>query len=299
MSVVVIGQVARDLVLRVPEAPGPGQSANVRERREVLGGKGANQAVGLAQLGMHVALVGVVGDDGTADRLLSRAEADGIDVSHVARRPSAETALIVDVLDDSGQWRYLEHIPEETLVTPRDVFAASGLIRSARAVVVQLQEPPEAALEAARIARAAGVRVVLDGAPGGLTEELLAHADVLRADRREAELLAHKEITSVDDAIEAGRSLVERGLSLAVLDAAGVGNVFVTRRGHEFLPLSDVEVVDSTGAGDALVATLTYALVAGEPLPVAARLAVAASSLTVQHPGGRPQLSRAALSAYT
>jgi ribokinase len=56
-----------------------------------------------------------------------------------------------------------------------------------------------------------------------------------------------------------------------------------------------VPVVDTTGAGDALVATLTYALTAGEPLPVAARLAVAAAALTTQHAGGRPRLHRSAL----
>jgi ribokinase len=299
MTVVVVGQIARDLVLRVAEAPDAGQSAEVLERREMLGGKGANQAVGLAQLGVHVALVGAVGADQTGEKLLAQAKADHIDVSHVVRRPGTETALIVDVVDDSAHWRYLEHIPGETLASERDVFAASELIRSAQAVIVQLQQPPETALEAARLARAAGVRVVLDGAPSGLRDELLAHADVIRADRHEAELLAGKEINDVSDAVEAGKALVDRGLSLAVLDAVGKGNVFVSRAGHEFLPLADVEVVDTTGSGDALVAALTYALTAGEPLPVAARLAVSAAAMTTQHPGGRPRLSRLTLSEFS
>ncbi len=63
----VVGQIARDLVLVVDEVPGPGSSAPVRERREMLGGKGANIAVGLAQLGAPVKLVGVVGDDDIGD----------------------------------------------------------------------------------------------------------------------------------------------------------------------------------------------------------------------------------------
>ncbi|MBB2934416.1 ribokinase [Amycolatopsis bartoniae] len=298
MSVVVLGQVARDLVLRVPEVSGAGESATVRERLEMLGGKGANQAVALAQLGVDVSLVGVVGDDRTGECLVAQAGSDGIDVSHVVRRSGTETALLVDVLENSGQWRYLEHVPGPTLVSERDVFAASEKIRRARAVLIQLQEPPETALQAARIARTAGVRVILDGAPSGLKTELLACADVLRADRREAEMLAGKEIRSVEDAVAAGRTLVDRGPSLVVLDAAGEGNVFVTRSGHEFLPLPDVEVVDTTGGGDALIAALTFALVTGEPVPVAARMAVAASARTVQHAGGRPQLSRAALSEY-
>ncbi|NKQ57419.1 ribokinase [Amycolatopsis sp. K13G38] len=294
MTVVVVGQIARDLVLRTGEFPGAGTSAPVRSRREILGGKGANQAVGLAQLGVPVSLVGVIGDDHTGEQLLAHAKADHVDVSQVVRRTGAETALIVDVVDDHGQWRYLEHVPSDLLVTERDVFAASEQIYAAEAVVVQLQQPPVATLEAARLARAADAKVVLDGAP---EPDVLAYADVLRADAREAELLAGRAIPDVQSAVEVGNSLLEYGLSLVVLEVSGQGNVFVTRAGYEFLPLAEVEVVDTTGAGDALVATLTYGLVAGKPVPEAARLAVAAAAQTGRHAGGRPRLSLDLLNA--
>ena len=52
--------------------PGARQSADVYQRRELLGGKGANQAVALAQLGMRPVLAGVVGEDQIAQRLLTR-----------------------------------------------------------------------------------------------------------------------------------------------------------------------------------------------------------------------------------
>ncbi|MFG1891405.1 PfkB family carbohydrate kinase [Micromonospora sp. NPDC049051] len=58
LDVMVVGQVARDLVLLVDEVPEAGGTAPVRRRRELLGGKGANQAVGLAQLGAAVGLLG-------------------------------------------------------------------------------------------------------------------------------------------------------------------------------------------------------------------------------------------------
>ncbi|RAJ45461.1 pfkB family carbohydrate kinase [Kitasatospora sp. SolWspMP-SS2h] len=62
-GVVVVGQIGRDLVLRTDGLPEAGGSADVAERWEGLGGKGANQAVGLAQSGVPVRLVGVVGED--------------------------------------------------------------------------------------------------------------------------------------------------------------------------------------------------------------------------------------------
>ena len=79
-EIVVVGQLARDLVLQVAEIPDAGTAGDVSGRREMLGGKGANQAVAVAQLGVPVSLVAVAGDDFVSDQLLARAISDGIDV---------------------------------------------------------------------------------------------------------------------------------------------------------------------------------------------------------------------------
>ncbi|WP_225992751.1 PfkB family carbohydrate kinase [Actinomadura rudentiformis] len=111
-QVVVVGQIARDLVVVVDEVPGAHQAVPVRRRREMLGGKGANQAVGLAQLGVPVALVAVAGDDTVAGALLDQARRDGVDVSGVVRRSGEPTGLIIDIVDGGGDWRYLEDLPK-------------------------------------------------------------------------------------------------------------------------------------------------------------------------------------------
>jgi ribokinase len=131
-EVVVVGQIARDLVLRVDEVPGSGGTAAVRERREMLGGKGANQAVGLAQLKVAPALVAVLGDDDTATALLDQARRDGVDTTHIVRRSGARTGLIVDIVTDG--WRYLEDLPDEMDLTEADVAAAAGRQRARNVV---------------------------------------------------------------------------------------------------------------------------------------------------------------------
>jgi ribokinase len=161
--VIVFGQIARDLILVVDSVPAASRSADVYQRRELLGGKGANQAVGLAQLGMRTALAGVVGEDQVGQRLLTQASQDRVDVSAVARRPGARTALIVDIVDGTGEWRYLEGIPAEMLLTEADVMACRHLFLPGRWVSVQLQQPPAAALAAVTLAHRAGCKVVLDG----------------------------------------------------------------------------------------------------------------------------------------
>ena len=140
MGVAVIGQVGRDLVLRAAGMPEPGGSAPIVERRDLLGGKGANQAVGLTQLGVPAALVGVVGDDSDGDVVLEQAAADGIDTTGVARRGT--TALLVDLVDEPSSRRLFEDIPSTARVSVEDLERARGVLDVADTVSIQLQQPP-------------------------------------------------------------------------------------------------------------------------------------------------------------
>jgi ribokinase len=291
-EVMVVGQLARDLVLQVDELPPPGGTVDARSRRELLGGKGANQAVALAQLGVPAGLLGVVGDDEIGDRLLAQARHDGVDVANVTRREQTPTALIVDVVDGHGQWRYLQDIPTGMLLAEADVAPAAGALRRAAAVSVQLQQPSGAALAAVEYARAGGALVVLDGAPADdeRREALLAAADVIRADARETEQLAGAPVGDLGTAVRVGNALLDRGPGLVALGTPD-GNLFVWAGHHVFLPLVDTPMVDQTGAGDAFTAGLTAALVRGDPPARAAQLAVAAAAATVGHAGGRPNLT--------
>lgn len=272
-------------MLSVDAVPDAGSAIDATARREQLGGKGANQAVALAQLGVRPRLVAVAGEDVIGDVLLDQARRDGIDVTAVVRRRGALTGLIVEVLDADGRWRYVQHLPEDVLLTERDVAAARAVISGADAVLVQLQQPAAAALAAAEIGHDAGRLVVLDGAPEEQRDALLAAADVVRADAQEAELLLGGKATA-----EKARALLEKGPRLLALGVED-GNLFVWRDGHVCLPLSDDEVVDTTGGGDAFTAALTAALLRGDDPATAARWAVAASGATVGHPSGRPDLN--------
>ncbi|AGZ45253.1 PfkB family carbohydrate kinase [Actinoplanes friuliensis] len=287
----VVGQLARDLVLSVGAVPDTGAAADATDRREQLGGKGANQAVGLAQLGVVPRLVAVAGEDIIGDVLLDQARRDGIDVTAVVRRPGALTGLIVELLDSDGQWRYVQHLSEEVLLTVRDVERARDVISGADAVLVQLQQPAAAALAAARIGHDAGRLVVLDGVPEEHRDELLAAADVVRADDQEARLLLDGPVTPA-----AARRLLDDGPRLLALGVED-GNLFVWKDGHVRLPLTGGKPVDTTGGGDAFTAALTASLLRGEDYSLAARWAVAASGATVTHVSGRPSLAGLQVSA--
>ncbi|ETA97812.1 ribokinase, partial [Mycobacterium avium subsp. paratuberculosis 10-4404] len=259
MGVVVIGQIGRDLVLRTDRPPTAGESATVLRREELLGGKGANQAVGLAQLGVPVALIGVVGDDQAGTSILQQAQRDGIDVSKVARRGT--TALLVDVVAAPPERMLLEDVPDSSLVRVADLDRSSSLFDTADTVSIQLQQPAATALEAAQRARQRGLRVVADGVPAPqVRADLLATLDVLRADATEASIIAGTEITTVEQAFELADHLLSGGPELVALAVPDVGDLLTWRGGSELFEFADVEVVDPTGAGDAFVAGLVAAL---------------------------------------
>jgi ribokinase len=286
--VLVVGQIGRDLVLRIDRMPPVGGAEPVAERAELLGGKGANQAVGLRQLDAEVAILGVVGEDDAAERVLGEARASGIDVSHVRRRGT--TALLVDVVEADGN-RLLEHVPESSLLTVADIEAAAAAFVRADTVCLQLQQPTEALLVAAELARRSGARVVLDGAARGPDRDsLLAHADVVRADAVETEILTGVKPQRPEDAEDAARSLLAAGASVVALGVSGTGDLVAWDDGSRFYPFPDVAVVDKTGGGDAFVAALVMALRAGATPEAAGAAAADAAASTVQRLGGRPDL---------
>ncbi|MGH8891349.1 MAG: PfkB family carbohydrate kinase [Acidothermaceae bacterium] len=291
-SLIVVGQVARDLVLKVDAMPDAGGSSSVVDRIEILGGKGANQAVAAAQLGAAAILIGVVGHDTAGDDAIDRARDDGIDVRNVVRRDEP-TALLVDVVDAAGHNRLFEYVPEAMLLTPADVYAAEPRFRDAETVLVQLQQPPASCLAAVELACKYDRRVVLDGALADTSErqQLLAVADVLRADSREAELMVGRSIASEREAVSAARVLMGRGPKVVILAVGSESNVVVSAGGVSVARNLPVEVVDPTGGGDSFVAAFTVSLARGEPVPNCLRAATAAAASTVSRLGGRPQLS--------
>jgi ribokinase len=289
MTVVVLGQIGRDLVLRSDGMPPSGGSTEITQRRELLGGKGANQAVALTQLDVPTALVGVIGDDDCGSWLLSQAAGDGIDTTGVVRRGT--TALLVDLVDEPGSRRLFEDIPKTALVTVDDLDRARGVLESAEILSLQLQQPGPTMVEAARRARKKNSRVFADGCPqDGVADELLPLVEVIRLDAEEMELFTGEPVSDVDAAADVAERLLETGPELAALAVPDVGDLLVWRGGRHLIPHGDTVVVDRTGAGDAFMAGLISALWQGADPVSAGDVAGAAARSTVQRLGGRPAL---------
>jgi ribokinase len=284
--VCVVGSSNIDLTFRTPRLPRPGETLAGHGFHLGHGGKGGNQAVMAARLGAQVALVSRVGRDVFGEGALANYRAAGIDTSHVHADDSLPSGTAAILVDDQARNCILIVPGANQKLTPADVRRAIVPLQSAAVLLCQLEVPVETTLEAFRLARAAGVRTILNPAPAApLPEELLRLTDLCVPNETELELLTGRSVRTPDDAAEAARLLHLREGGAVVVTLGARGALVVGANVREQIPAPAVEAIDSTGAGDAFIGSLGVFLAEGRPLPDAVRRACAVAALSVTRLG--------------
>ncbi|TFV74279.1 carbohydrate kinase family protein [Blastococcus sp. CT_GayMR19] len=289
--VVVVGDVATDVVVALTGDPAPGSDrpASIRTRG---GGAGANVAVHLARLGIPVQLAGCVGDDAAASVLRAELAAAGVQPA-LRTVAGAATGVVVSLVEPGGQRSMLADRGANLELEPGDVppLSQGGHLHLSGYTLLD-PGPRAAGLGALAAAVTAGCTVSVDPAS---TEPLrrygvdrwladTAAATVLLPNADEACLL-----TGCTDAVDAARALAVHHPVVAV-SLGAEGAVWAAGTALVHRPAQATEVVDTTGAGDAFAAGLLAAwLTAGrEPDPVTALDAgLALAAEVVRRPGAR------------
>jgi ribokinase len=285
-TVVVVGSLNLDLVVRVDRLPGPGETVSGGDVFRNPGGKGANQAVAAARLGRRVAMVGRVGDDDAGRELLASLEADGVDTAHVRAVDGVPSGAAFIAVSDDGENQIVVSPGANARLGPDDVAAAGAALRAAAVTLVQL-EVPLAAVAAAT--RAAGGRLVLNPAPvRALPAELLGEVDVLVPNRMELARLADAPVPAT---VAEAAALAARLPTRAVVVTLGADGALLVEDGDAgHVPAVPVRPVDTTAAGDAFCGGLADALAGGAALQDAARWAVRVAAAACTRPGAQASL---------
>jgi ribokinase len=293
--VVVVGSLNCDLVMRVVRRPRKGETVIAESFDTFVGGKGCNQALGCARAGGTVAMVGRVGRDGFGDRIAATLAESGVDCAFLVRDEFVGTGIADILIDGDGENTICIAPQANARLSLADIAAAASAIASAGVVLLQLEIPYETAIAAARLARASGARVVLNPAPapptGTLPAELLANVDVIVPNQSEAELLTGASAHDESSAIDAARALQELGVPMAVVTMGALGAVLVEGASPPLVRRAfEVQVLDTTAAGDAFCGAFAMALAAGEPGSEALAWAAAAGALACTKLGAEPSL---------
>lgn len=292
-AIVVVGSLNADLVVRTPRFPAPGETTTGSDFAIYPGGKGANQAVAAGRLGARVAMIGRVGRDDHG-LLLRRSLSDaGVDAEPVID-DAAATGVAVITIDASGQNQIVLAPGANARLRPDDVERRRSLIEGASVVLLQLEVPLDTVEAAARIARRAGVSVVLDPAPARREAlALLPLVDFVTPNETELRVLvgAPPGPTTPDEAAAMARALLAQGARGVIAKLGPAGVIAVSADGESRWPGHSVQAVDTTAAGDAWNGAFAVALAEGRSRPDAGAFANAAAAISVTRPGAQPSMA--------
>ena len=288
--VVVCGSLNMDVVVQSARRPAPGETILGAEVSFLPGGKGLNQAIASARLGVPTAMVGAVGNDAFANSLRGFLADNDVDSTNVTEvdGPATGVALIQVTEGDNSI----------TVASGANMHFEASMLRdqprSDEVWVAQFETPLAATQEILARAHQAGARTVLNLAP--FTEhpaDLLNSVDVAVLNEI---VLSHATGTPVDassprDSVVAACNILRgRGARAVIATLGARGALVVSAAGVDFIAAIPTKVVDTTGAGDCFVGALAARLAAGLTPTEAARFASAAASCSVERLGAAPAM---------
>lgn len=287
--IVVVGSINADLVTRSHQLPGPGETVAGESFEVFAGGKGANQAVGVARLGHDSRLIGRVGSDSFGRDLRTGLEGYGVDISGVGEVDGTSGVAVIQV-EGSGENRITVVAGANAALTPEYLEAYRSQVAGAAMVLTQLETPMATVEALGRLCVESGVPLMLDPAPAApLGDELLRQVTWLTPNLHEARVLAGAGKNG--DPAAMAQALRARGARNVLVKLGEDGAVTALEDGSLVrVDAFAVEAWDTTAAGDASNAGLAVGLARGMRVDEAMQFASAVAALSVRKAGAQPSM---------
>ncbi len=253
--------------------------------RVSVGGVARNVADNLTRLGVEVVLLSAIGHDGSGRRILNNATDVGINTDYLIVSEEHHTSAYLAILDEHGNLvMSVDDMHVLSAITSQIINRRRGLIKNAEMVVIDSNLSEATIASLFRVAKRYNVRVCADPTSTALLPKLkpyLAGIYMITPNVAEAEALSGHTIEDTNDAITAARELVNAGVKIVIITLAEEGVVYASASDSGRVPAVVTDVVDSTGASDALTATVVFGLLNDIPLDESVRLGVSAAALTL------------------
>ncbi|MCI8874391.1 MAG: ribokinase [Lachnospiraceae bacterium] len=286
-KITVIGSLNYDIVLKIPRLPECGETLPADSAVFSPGGKGANQAVQAAKLGVPVQMVGCVGDDGHGQILLEAARRYGVDTEHVRRCKEPTGMGIINAMEDGSVFACIVR-GANFAVKKEDIDQAKEILKDTFLAVLQMEIPQEINCYAIEKAKEWGCKVLLNAAPAEeIPLDYLKMCDIIVLNEVEAGFYLKTDVKNEKDARKGAALLAETCGSDIIITLGKTGAVVSEGGKVTFIPSRKVEAIETTGAGDSFIGGVGYALKSGKSLTDACRFATCCSAVTVCRMGAQ------------
>ena len=287
-----LGSINADFQVRTDQPIGSTTTLLAHDFRRLSGGKAANVAYLANRLGVPVTLMARVGDDVLQEQALASLRDKGIDMQGVRTVADCPTAFSVIMVPPDGKKNIILASNANDRWSPADQDEVQHIIEQAppgSVLVVDYEISPFIVEQAIKTAHKQGLPVILDPAPPDrVDQDLFACVDYLVPDISETEGLTGIQANSVDEATRAAQQLVGQGVKTAIIKLGEGGCVAANTEQVIHVPPAEVDVVDTTGAGDAFAGALAVAVREQRSLSEAACFASAAATAATTVYGSQP-----------
>jgi ribokinase len=294
-TITVVGSFIVGMTLRTSRMPIFGETLIGSDFDMGPGGKGSNQAVAVARLGAESYFAGIIGDDKLGEIATELYAAEGVNTQYLQTTADMATAAGFIILNQAGENGIIIDTGPNKLMDSEFVDQVEAQIAASDVVMSVLEIPVEAAAWAMELGRKHGVRTLLNPAPATLLDRsVLQNVDILTPNETELRILLGLPPDDPTPTVELAERLQALGVTTIVVTLGEQGTLILTGGTKTEVPGVSVEVVDTTGAGDAFNAGLAVALAEGKPLAEAVKFGNCAGALACTRLGVIPALAHRA-----
>jgi ribokinase len=291
-KIVMLGSYVTDVTGISERLPKAGETVFGNFFKTGPGGKGSNQMIAAHRAGAKIDIITKLGDDPFGREAIDFFKSEKVNTEHILLDQERATGIALICVDESTKQNQILVVPGAcNHITPDDIAKVKPMIERADILLMQFEINEDALRSVMEIAKNAGVKVVLNPAPARESlRDILVRADIITPNEHEAETFCGVKINHEADAKVACDAFHQMGIPSVVITMGDKG-VFVSEAGKQsMVPARKVQVVDTTGAGDAFNGGFITALAEGRDLIEAAAFGNALASLSVQKFGTAPSM---------
>lgn len=284
INAAVMGSINMDLILNMKAVPDVGENVLGTSYGYANGGKGANQAVGLARLGAQVKIIGKVADDSNGHKLIENLQKNNVDVSDVSLS-GTQTGLAAIIIDGEGRNRIVVYEGANAEINAAE--AAGCIKKGLDLLLVQFETNEDAVISCVNRAVEKKIATVIDCGPAkNFALEKMQGATIITPNESETKALTGILPADESSILAASKILEERSKAESVVLKLGDRGCSVWN-GKELrmMPAYPCKVVDTTAAGDCFTAAMALEYIRTGNIYAACDMGNKAGSIAVSRMG--------------